>query len=191
MRLIIGMSGASGLIYGIRLLEVLKQHPEVETHLILSGSAKMNITLETEWSVGDVKALANHVHAYKDIAANIASGSFRTDGMIIAPCSIKTVSGIANCYADNLMVRAADVVLKERRKLVLVPRETPLHTGHCRLFYELSQTGVILAPPVPAFYIKPKTIDDLVDHHVGRVLDLFDLDVGMVSRWQGSTSQTD
>ena len=191
MRLIIGMSGASGLIYGIRLLEVLKQHPEVETHLILSGSAKMNITLETEWSVGDVKALANHVHAYKDIAANIASGSFRTDGMIIAPCSIKTVSGIANCYADNLMVRAADVVLKERRKLVLVPRETPLHTGHCRLFYELSQMGVILAPPVPAFYIKPKTIDDLVDHHVGRVLDLFDLDVGMVSRWQGSTSQTD
>ena len=189
MQLIIGMSGASGLIYGIRLLEVLKQQPEVETHLILSGSAKMNITLETDWTVASVKAMADHVHAYNDIAANIASGSFQTDGMIIAPCSIKTVSGIANSYADNLMVRAADVVLKERRKLVLVPRETPLHTGHCRLFYELSQMGVILAPPAPAFYTRPQTIEDLVDHHVGRLLDLFDLDVGMVSRWQGPQSK--
>lgn len=189
MQLIIGMSGASGLIYGIRLLEVLKQHPGVETHLILSGSAKLNIALETDWDVADVKALADHVHAYNDIAASIASGSFRTDGMIIAPCSIKTVSGIANSYADNLMVRAADVVLKERRKLVLVPRETPLHTGHCKLFYELSQMGVILAPPVPAFYTRPQTIDDLVNHHVGRLLDLFDLDVGMVSRWQGPKSK--
>jgi 4-hydroxy-3-polyprenylbenzoate decarboxylase len=186
MQLIVGMSGASGLIYGIRLLEVLKQQPDVETHLILSGSAKLNIGLETDWSVADVKALADHVHAYKDIAASIASGSFKTDGMIIAPCSIKTVSGIANSYADNLMVRAADVVLKERRRLVLVPRETPLHTGHCRLFYELSQMGAILAPPVPAFYTRPKTIDDLVDHHVGRLLDLFNLDPGMVSRWQGA-----
>ena len=188
MQLIIGMSGASGLIYGIRLLEVLKQQPEVETHLILSGSAKMNITLETDWAVDDVKAMADHVHAYNDIAANIASGSFQTAGMIIAPCSIKTVSGIANSYADNLMVRAADVVLKERRRLVLVPRETPLHTGHCRLFYELSQMGAILAPPVPAFYTRPKTIEELVDHHVGRLLDLFGLDVGMVSRWQGPRS---
>lgn len=186
MQLIVGMSGASGLIYGIRLLEVLKQQADVETHLILSGSAKLNIALETDWSVADVKALADHVHAYKDIAASIASGSFKTDGMIIAPCSIKTVSGIANSYADNLMVRAADVVLKERRRLVLVPRETPLHTGHCRLFYELSQMGAILAPPVPAFYTRPKTIDDLVDHHVGRLLDLFDLDPGLVSRWQGA-----
>jgi len=186
MQLIIGMSGASGLIYGIRLLEVLRQLPEVETHLILSGSAKLNIALETDWSVADVKALADHVHKYNDIAANIASGSFKTDGMIIAPCSIKTVSGIANCYADNLMVRAADVVLKERRRLVLVPRETPLHTGHCKLFYELSQMGAILAPPVPAFYTRPKTIDDLVDHHVGRLLDLFNLDTGMVNRWQGA-----
>lgn len=191
MQLIIGMSGASGLIYGIRLLEVLKQQPDVETHLILSGSAKMNITLETDWTVADVKALADHVHAYNDIAANIASGSFKTDGMIIAPCSIKTVSGIANCYSDNLMVRAADVVLKERRKLVLVPRETPLHTGHCRLFYELSQMGVILAPPVPAFYTRPQTIEDLVDHHVGRLLDLFGLEVGMVTRWQGPATKSD
>lgn len=191
MQLIIGMSGASGLIYGIRLLEVLKQQPDVETHLILSGSAKLNISLETDWSVADVRALADHVHAYNDIAANIASGSFRTDGMIVAPCSIKTVSGIANCYADNLMVRAADVVLKERRKLVLVPRETPLHTGHCKLFYELSQMGAILAPPVPAFYTRPQTIEELVDHHVGRLLDLFGLDVGMVSRWQGPATKTD
>lgn len=185
MQLIIGMSGASGLIYGIRLLEVLQQQPDIETHLVLSGSAKLNIGIETSWSVADVKAMADHVHAYNDIAANIASGSFRTDGMIIAPCSIKTVSGIANSYADNLMVRAADVVLKERRRLVLVPRETPLHTGHCKLFYEVSQLGAILAPPVPAFYTNPRTIDDLVNHHVGRLLDLFDLDPGLVSRWQG------
>jgi len=185
MQLIIGMSGASGLIYGIRLLEVLQQQPAIETHLVLSGSAKLNIGIETTWSVADVKAMADHVHAYNDIAASIASGSFRTDGMIIAPCSIKTVSGIANSYADNLMVRAADVVLKERRRLVLVPRETPLHTGHCKLFYEVSQLGAILAPPVPAFYTNPKTIDDLVNHHVGRLLDLFDLDPGLVSRWQG------
>lgn len=190
MQLIIGMSGASGLIYGIRLLEVLKLQPDVETHLILSGSAKLNIALETDWSVADVQSLADHVHKVSDIAANIASGSFRTDGMIIAPCSIKTVSGIANCYADNLMVRAADVVLKERRRLVLVPRETPLHTGHCRLFYELSQMGAILAPPVPAFYTRPQTIDDLVNHHVGRLLDLFGLDTGLVSRWQGAAGQS-
>jgi 4-hydroxy-3-polyprenylbenzoate decarboxylase len=183
------MSGASGLIYGIRLLEVLKLQPDVETHLILSGSAKLNIALETDWSVADVQSLADHVHKVSDIAASIASGSFRTDGMIIAPCSIKTVSGIANCYADNLMVRAADVVLKERRRLVLVPRETPLHTGHCRLFYELSQMGAILAPPVPAFYTRPQTIDDLVNHHVGRLLDLFGLDTGLVSRWQGAAGQ--
>jgi len=190
MQLIVGLSGASGLIYGIRLLEVLKQQPEVETHLILSGSAKLNIAIETDWSVTDVKALADHVHAYNDISASVASGSFRTDGMIIAPCSMKTISGIANSYADNLMVRAADVILKERRRLVLVPRETPLHTGHCRLFYELSQMGAILAPPMPAFYTRPRTIEDLVDHHVGRILDLFDLEAGMVSRWQGGSDRT-
>lgn len=187
MRLVIGMSGASGLIYGIRLLQVLRDLPEVETHLILSGSARLNIGLETDWSVGEVRAMADHVHAMKDIGASIASGSFRTDGMIIAPCSIKTLSGIANCYADNLLVRAADVVLKERRKLVLVPRETPLHSGHCRLLLEVSQLGAILAPPMPAFYIKPRSIDDLVNHHVGRLLDLFGLDAGLVKRWQGTS----
>lgn len=134
MQLIIGLSGASGLIYGIRLLEVLKRQPEVETHLIMSGSAKLNIGIETEWSIADVKALADHVHSNNDIAANLASGSFKTAGMIIAPCSIKTLSGIANSYADNLMVRAADVVLKERRRLVLVPRETPFMSGTADCF---------------------------------------------------------
>lgn len=186
MQLIIGMSGASGVIYGIRLLEVLKGVADVETHLIMSESAKLNIGIETEWSPADVKALADHVHSNKDIAANIASGSFQTAGMIVAPCAIKTLSAIANSYADSLIVRAADVVLKERRRLVLVPRETPFHTGHCELLLKASQIGAIIAPPMPAMYIKPQSIDDLVNHHVGRVLDLFDLDPGIVSRWQGS-----
>lgn len=186
MRLIIGMSGASGVIYGIRLLEVLQNVAEVETHLVMSEAAKMNIAIETDWAAKDVKALADHVHSNKDIAASIASGSFKSDGMIIAPCSIKTLSAVANCYADSLIVRAADVILKERRRLVLVPRETPLHTGHCELLLKASQSGAIIAPPMPAHYIKPQTIDDLVDHHVGRVLDLFDLDPGLVTRWKGA-----
>ena len=186
MRLIIGMSGASGVIFGIRFLEVLREVEEVETHLILSDSAKLNISIETDYAVADVKALADHVHSNKDIAANIASGSFQTAGMIVAPCAIKTLSAIANSYADSLIVRAADVMLKERRKLVLVPRETPLHMGHCELLLKASQIGAIIAPPMPAMYIKPQSIDDLIDHHVGRVLDLFDLDPGIVKRWQGS-----
>lgn len=186
MRLIIGMSGASGVIYGIRLLQVLQQESDIETHLVMSDTAKLNIAIETEWTAKEVKAMADEVHSNKDIAATIASGSFRSDGMIIAPCSIKTLSAVANCYADSLMVRAADVVLKERRRLVLVPRETPLHTGHCELLYKASQNGAILAPSMPAHYIKPQSVDDLVDHHVGRVLDLFDLDPGLVKRWQGT-----
>ena len=186
MQLIIGMSGASGAIYGIRLLEILKSEPDIETHLVMSESAKMTIGLETDWIAKDVKALADHVHANKDIAANIASGSFRTAGMIVAPCSIKTLSAIANSYADSLLVRAADVVLKEQRRLVLVPRETPLHTGHCELLMKASQIGAVIAPPMPAHYIKPKSVDDLVNHHVGRVLDLFDIDAGLVKPWQGS-----
>ena len=189
MQLIIGMSGASGVIYGIRLLEVLKSEPEIETHLVMSESAKMNIGLETNWNANDVKALAAHVHSNKDIAANIASGSYRTAGMIVAPCSIKTLSAIANSYADSLLVRAADVVLKEQRQLVLVPRETPLHTGHCELLMKASQIGAVLAPPMPAHYINPQSVDDLVDHHVGRVLDLFHIDPGLVKRWQGSRAE--
>ena len=188
MRLIIGMSGASGVIYGIRLLEVLQQETDVETHLILSDAAKMNIAIETDWSAKDVIALADEVYSNKDIAARLASGSFKTDGMIIAPCAIKTLSAVANSYADSLLVRAADVVLKERRRLVLVPRETPLHTGHCELMYKASQIGAIIAPPMPAHYIKPGSVDELVDHHVGRLLDLFDLDPGLVKRWQGTRS---
>lgn len=186
VRLIIGMSGASGVIYGIRLLQVLQQNSDIETHLVMSDSAKLNIAVETEFSPKDVLAMADHVHSNKDIGATIASGSFTSDGMIIAPCSIKTLSAIANCYADSLIVRAADVMLKERRRLVLVPRETPLHTGHCELLLRASQNGAIMAPPMPAHYIKPQSIDDLVNHHVGRVLDLFDIDAGMVQRWQGT-----
>jgi len=183
------MSGASGVIYGIRLLEILKSEPEIETHLVMSESAKMNIALETNWNASDVKALADHVHSNKDIAAKIASGSFRTEGMIVAPCSIKTLSAIANSYADSLLVRAADVVLKEQRLLVLLPRETPLHIGHCELLMKASQIGAVIAPPMPAHYIKPQSVDDLVDHHVGRVLDLFDIDPGLVKRWQGSRAK--
>lgn len=186
MRLIIGISGASGVIYGIRLLEVLRDMTDVETHLVMSDTAKLNVALETDRNVKDVIALADYVHSNKDVGASIASGSFRTAGMIVAPCAMKTLSAIANSYADSLLVRAADVVLKERRRLVLVPRETPLHTGHCELLYKASQIGAIIAPPMPAMYIKPTSIDDLVDHHVGRLLDLFDLDPGLVRRWRGT-----
>ena len=185
MRLIVGMSGASGVIYGVRLLEVLKAESNVETHLVMSDSARMNINLETDWSAKDVLALADHVYSNRDIAASIASGSFGTDGMIVAPCAIKTLSAITNSYADSLIVRAADVVLKECRRLVLVPRETPLHTGHCELLYRASQLGAIIAPPMPAHYIKPQTVDDLINHHVGRILDLFSIDCGFVKRWNG------
>jgi len=189
-RLIIGMSGASGLIYGIRFLEILKTVPEVETHLVLTTSAKLNIAIETDWQIGDVKALADHTHSVKDMAASISSGSFRTDGMIVAPCSMKTLSGIVHSYADNLLVRAADVVLKEQRRLVLMPRESPLHAGHCELLLKACQLGAIIAPPMPALYNKPKTIDDLINHSVGRILDLFDIDSGIVKRWQGFAAQS-
>ena len=185
MRLIVGMSGASGVIYGVRLLEVLKAESNVETHLVMSDSARMNINLETDWSAKDVLALADHVYSNRDIAASIASGSFGTDGMIVAPCAIKSLSAITNSYADSLIVRAADVVLKECRRLVLVPRETPLHTGHCELLYRASQLGAIIAPPMPAHYIKPQSVDDLINHHVGRILDLFSIDCGFVKRWNG------
>ena len=189
MRLIIGMSGASGVIYGIRLLEVLSRVEQVETHLVLSDSAKLNIAIETDRSAKEIQALSDEVYSNRDIAARLASGSFKTDGMIVAPCAVKTLSAIANSYADSLLVRAADVVLKERRRLVLIPRETPLHVGHCELMLKASQMGAILAPPMPAHYINPQTVDDLVDHHVGRILDLFDLDPGLVQRWQGPVSR--
>jgi 4-hydroxy-3-polyprenylbenzoate decarboxylase len=186
MRLIVGISGASGVIYGIRLLEILREQTDVETHLVLSGSGKMNIPIETEWSVKNVEELADHVHRIGDVGASIASGSFRTAGMIVAPCTMKTLSAIVNSYTDNLLTRAADVVLKEGKRLVLLPRESPLHAGHCRLLYEATQMGIVIAPPVPAFYNRPKTLDDIINHSIGRVLDLFDLDSGNVKRWEGT-----
>ena len=185
MRITIGMSCASGLIYGIRMLEVLRTLPEVETHLVLTPSARMNIAIETQWELSDVLALADHVHPINDMAASIASGSFRTDGMIVAPCSMKSLSAIVHSYADNLLIRAADVVLKEHRRLVLMPRESPLHAGHCELLLKACQLGAIIAPPMPALYNNPQTIDDLINHSVGRVLDLFDIDAGIVRRWEG------
>ena len=184
-RIIIGMSGASGSIYGIRMLEMLKSMDEVETHLVMSRYAKVNIEIETTLTAEYVQSLADVVHNVSNQAASISSGSFKTDGMVVAPCSMKTLSAIANSYNDNLLVRAADVVLKERRRLVLMPREVPLHVGHCKLLYEVAQLGAVIAPPMTAFYNKPQTIDDLVNHSVGRVLDMFDLDTGKVKRWEG------
>lgn len=188
-RLIVGLSGASGVIYGIRLLQCLKDIPDVETHLVMSSSARLNTKIETDWEPDAVASLADVVHNFRNVAASISSGSFKTDGMVVVPCSMKTLSGIVNSYADNLLLRAADVVLKERRRLVVVVRETPLHTGHCRLLYEASKLGIIIAPPVPAFYNNPKTIDDIVDHTVGRLLDLFDIDAGITKPWEGLTGK--
>jgi 4-hydroxy-3-polyprenylbenzoate decarboxylase len=185
-KLIVGISGSSGVIYGIRLLELLQTIPEVETHLVISPAAQLNIEIETSFPAGYVENLADVVHDFQNQAASISSGSFKTEGMVIAPCSMKSLSAIVNSYADSLLVRAADVVLKERRKLVLMPRETPLHVGHCKLFYEAAKLGAVIYPPLPAFYNKPETIDDLLNHSVGRILDLFDIDTELVKRWQGN-----
>ena len=184
-RLIVGLSGSSGLPYGIRLLEVLHKRGGHEVHLILTDAAKLNISVETDWRVKDVEALADVVHNVMNISASIASGSFRTEGMIVAPCSIRTLSAITHSLAGNLLVRAADVTLKERRRMLVMPREAPLHTGHCRLLYEASQLGIIIFPPMPAFYGRPRTIDDMVNTTIGRVLDLFGIDAGLVKRWTG------
>jgi len=185
MRLIIGISGASGVIYGIRLLEVLQTQPGVETHLILSATARLNVTVETDWEVKAVQALADHNYRNNDLAAAISSGSQRVDGMIVVPCSMKTLSAIVHSYSDHLLVRAADVMLKEGRKLVLMPRESPLHVGHCKLLHQAATMGIHIAPPMPAFYNRPRSLDDLINHTVGRVLDLFGMDPGIVRRWQG------
>ena len=186
MRLVVGISGASGAIYGIRLLEMLRDFEEVETHLVMSRYGRLNVELETDYLAKDVEALADVVHGERNQAASISSGSFGVGGMIVAPCSMKTLSAIVNSYADSLIVRAADVCLKERKQLVLMPRETPMHVGHCELMYKAAQMGAIIAPPVPAFYIKPQSLDDIVNHSVGRVLDLFGLDTGKLKRWQGA-----
>lgn len=181
-RIIIGITGSSGIIYAIRLLETLKQFP-IETHLVVSKAGQLTRAYETDLSLSELKALADVYHPCMDITASIASGSYKTMGMIIAPCSMKTLGEIAHGISNNLLTRAADVVLKERRKLVLLPRETPLHLGHLNNMVSITQMGGIICPPVPAFYNKPQSIADLVDDTVGRVLDLFDLDCGLVKRW--------
>jgi 4-hydroxy-3-polyprenylbenzoate decarboxylase len=181
-RIIVGMSGASGAVYGVRLLQVLKGLP-VETHLVMSRAAEMTLAAETDFKPKDVRALADAVHAIGDVGAPIASGSFRTMGMIVAPCSVHSMAEIASGATSNLLTRAADVALKERRRLVLMLRETPLHSGHLRNLLALSEMGAVIAPPVPAFYAKPASIAEMVDHSIGRVLDLFGLETGLVRRW--------
>ena len=187
-RLIVGISGASGAIYGVRLLQVLRDVAGVETHLVMSQAARQTLSLETDLSLRDVQALADVVHDARDIAASISSGSFKTAGMVILPCSIKTLSGIVNSYTDTLVTRAADVVLKERRPLVLCVRETPLHLGHLRLMTQAAELGAVIMPPVPAFYHRPQTLDDVINQTVNRVLDQFDIDLpkDLFTRWKGA-----
>ena len=187
-RLIVGLSGASGAIYGVRLLQVLRDVAGVETHLVMSQAARQTLSLETDLSLRDVQALSDVVHDARDIAASISSGSFKTAGMVILPCSIKTLSGIVNSYTDTLVTRAADVVLKERRPLVLCVRETPLHLGHLRLMTQAAELGAVIMPPVPAFYHRPQTLDDVINQTVNRVLDQFDIDLpeDLFTRWQGA-----
>jgi 4-hydroxy-3-polyprenylbenzoate decarboxylase len=181
-RLIVGISGASGVIYGVRMLQMLRPLG-VETHLVMSKSAQLTLTHETDMNVAEVKALADVTYSNADIGASIASGSFRVSGMVIAPCSIKTLSEIASGITGSLLSRAADVTLKERRRLVLMLRETPLHLGHLRSMVAVTEAGAIVSPPVPAFYARPASIDEMVDHSVGRVLDLFGIESGTVRRW--------
>ncbi|KLJ00591.1 UbiX family flavin prenyltransferase [Luteimonas sp. FCS-9] len=181
--LIVGISGASGVVYGVRMLELLRAL-DIPTHLVMSKSAEITIAHETDLKIAQVKALATEVHAPHDIAAGISSGSFRTRGMVVAPCSMRSMAEIAGGVTSSLLTRAADVVLKERRRLVLMVRETPLHTGHLRSMTQLSEMGAIIAPPVPAFYARPSSIEAMVEHTVGRVLDLFDIDTGTVRRWR-------
>lgn len=186
-RIVVGISGSSGAIYGVRLVEVLASMPDVETHLIISAGAAATIEYETEYAESDLRGLAEVVYEDRDMGAAIASGTFVTDGMIVSPCSIKTLSSIANSFDVNLITRAADVCLKERRPLVLVVRETPLHQGHLRLMSQATQSGAVILPPVPGFYIKPKTVDDVVDHTVTKILDQFGIDSGLIERWSGLT----
>ena len=184
-RIIIGISGATGAIYGIRMLQVLQTAPAVETHLVMSKAAERTIAFETELTIPQIRELADVSYNVQDIGATISSGSFPVEGMIIAPCSMKTLAAVSHSLSMDLLGRSADVTLKERRPLVLVVREAPLHLGHLRLMVQASEMGAIIVPPVPAFYNFPKTVDDIVNHTVGRILDLFHIDVEIVKRWQG------
>ena len=181
-RIVVGISGASGVTYGVRLLNLLKE-TEYETHLIISKSGELNIKIETEYDPDDVKAMADYAYDPNNIAASLASGSFLTEGMVVVPCTIKTLSGIANSYNENLLVRAADVSLKEKRKLVLVVRETPLHKGHLRLMTLAADMGAHILPPVPSFYHSPKTIDDIIDQTIGKIFDFMDIEHDLFKRW--------
>ncbi len=181
-RLVVGLTGATGAIYGIRLLEFLSKS-DVETHLVISHSAEKTIRMETNWTVEQVKALATVTYNMEDVGADISSGSFHTEGMVVIPCSIKSLSAIANSYNENLLIRSADVTLKERRRLVLVVRETPLHRGHLTLMLNAADAGAVILPPIPAFYFLPKTLDDIINHTVGRALDVFNIDHSLFNRW--------
>jgi flavin prenyltransferase len=189
-RLVVGITGASGSIYGIRLLEILRATTSVELHVVISAAGKRTLVEETDYSVADVEALAHHRYDVKDIGATLASGSFRTGGMVVAPCSIKTAGAIAACYAEGLIARAADVTLKEGRPLILVVRETPLHLGHLRVLTSLAEMGAVIVPPVPAFYTRPKELDDIINHTVARVLDRLQLPQTLVGEWQGTSRRT-
>lgn len=181
-RIVVGISGASGIIYGVRVLELLKD-TDIETHLIISEAGKINIRIETDLTADQVAAMATRVYDANDMAAAVSSGSFLTDGMIVAPCTVKSLSGIANSYTSNLLVRAADVTLKEKRKLVLVVRETPLHKGHLRLMTMAADMGAHILPPVPSFYHKPQTIQDIIDQTVGKVFDYMGIQHDLFRRW--------
>ncbi len=189
MVLIIGITGATGVIYGIRLLEVLSRIKDIETHLVISESGATTIKYETGRSIEEVTRLADFTYDIKDVASRISSGSFLRDGMIIAPCTVKTMSALANSYTDNLIIRTGDVTLKERQKLLLLVRETPLHLGHLRNMEKLTEMGAIIMPPVPAFYHKPQTIQEIIDHTVGKMLDLFKIKHNLFQRWSGCTDE--
>jgi 4-hydroxy-3-polyprenylbenzoate decarboxylase len=190
-RIVVGISGATGAAYGVRLLQVLRRDPQLELHLVLSGPAKRTILEETDVSVKDVEATAHVVHDNRDIGSALASGSFKTDGMVIVPCSIKTVSALANCYSDTLIARAADVTLKEGRTLIVVARETPLHIGHLRQLTALAEMGAVILPPMPAFYLRPQTVSEIVDHTVARILDRLGLAQDLVPEWRGPRARSE
>jgi flavin prenyltransferase len=186
-RLVVGITGASGSIYGVRLLEILRTTTDIELHLVISAAGKRTLVEETDYSVADVEALAHQRYDVKDVGAALASGSFRTGGMVVAPCSIKTAAAVAACYTDTLLTRAADVTLKEGRPLIMLVRETPLHLGHLRVLTALAEMGAVVLPPMPAFYNRPKAVDDIINHTVARVLDRLQLPQTLVGEWRGTS----